>query len=168
MVWHLSNFSGTPALLLICLSSFVIFTSASTPRSHSSRYVATFTLRLLEQDYMRRYGKGGSRKHRQSDNDAPAQGSSRFFIYRMTANPLRRSARLSTGPQAGFGSPLISACLPRIARLRRRASLQFRLGSSRRGNGLVKRTIPGGLVRPMLVVVVCMDGARYRHERQQE
>src|SRR6266704_2719997 len=69
-------------------------------------------------------------------------------------------------PTSRISVPLISARVPRIARLQRRASLQLRIGRIRRRTGLVKRSISGGLVRPMLIVVVCVDGARYRHERQ--
>src|SRR5882724_9071666 len=84
-------------------------------------------------------------------------GSSWFSFCGMTANPVRRSARLPTE------RPPV-----RIELLRRRASLQLLLGSSRRGNGLVKLTIFGGLVRPMLVVVICKGDVRHRHQRQQE
>src|SRR5260370_30188948 len=80
-----------------------------------------------------------------------------FSFCGMTANPVRRSTRLS-----------IERPPVRIELLRRRTSLQLLLGSSRRGNGLVERIICGGLVRSTLVVVVCTGDARYRHQWQQE
>src|SRR6266852_2102462 len=89
------------------------------------------------------------------------RASSWFSFYGMTANPVRRLARLS-----------IERSPVRIELLRRRTSLQLLVRSSQRRNGLVERSICGGicggLVRPVLVIVVGMGDARYRRERQQE